>query len=267
MHKKTHILLNGLKLLLKPVVRFCLRHSLRIQDFLEVGKIVFAEVANEQLEPSGKKLTDSRLSVMTGLHRRDVVRLRGGEGVLVKAEDVVSRVIGQWQGDKRYLLEDGSPKVLSYGSEQSEFSKLVHFVSNDISASSVLEELVRTSVVKKTEEGLVLLKDFYIPKGNIVGGFKILSDDISDLTQAVEENMLLDLQPPHMHFRTTYDRIDPGAKDEIKKWLLEQGRELHLKARQYLSQFDLDINPHRTTTETPERVVLSSYSLLESKEK
>jgi hypothetical protein len=149
---------------------------------------------------------------------------------------------------------------LTFGSEQSEFTNLVQLITSDVTPAAVLSELERIQSVKRTANGLELIENTFVPKGDPEHGFKILAEDIADLVLSVEENVLIGPQPPHMHFRTEYDRIDPAALPEIKQWLLERGRELHLHAREFLSRYDLDINPERASTKTPVRVTLSSHS-------
>ena len=203
---------------------------------------------------------------MTGLHRRDISRLRVGDTVPDKAHDIVTKVIGQWKSDKRWLDKKGKPRALSFGSEQSEFSQVVRLVTLDITPASVLRELERTEAIERTEDGLKLRADLYIPRGDVVTGFKILADDYADLLSAVQSNVLEEEKVPHMHFRTAYDRVDREALPEIRLWLLEQGQALHLKARQFLSQFDLDINPKRHSSNSSAKVTLSSFSLVEEPE-
>lgn len=260
------IIINALKLIMRPIVAFCIRHSLRIQDLTEIGKSLFVELAAKELEKQGMEGKSSRISVVSGLHRRDVMRFMNSSEPIDKAQDVISKVIGQWQNDKRFTDSKGSPKPLSYGFEKSDFTKLVRLISNDTSASSVMLEMGRIKSIETKNDKVTLILGSYIPKGNPMHGFKILSDDIEDLRQAVEDNVFENATPPNMHFRTVYDRIDPKAKKEIDLWLLEQGQELHLRARQFLSKFDLDINPNSASDKKPLRVALSSFSLIKESE-
>ncbi len=263
MRDSNTIVVRALGLLLRPLSRFCLRHALRMQDALEALKRCFLESAVEQLEARGAKVTDSVLSVMTGLHRRDVVRLRSGNRSPDKAHDIVTKVLGQWQSDRRFLGSNGRSKSLSFGTEASEFSKLVKLTTNDVTPASVLLELERTGLVLKQDGEVSLVMRTYSPKRDPDRGFSILSDDLGDLVEAVEENILQDPEVPNLHLRTVYDRIDPTALKEIRSWMLKQGQELHLRAREYLSKFDLDINPQRSAEGTGSRVVITSFAHVE----
>lgn len=262
MKLRSDITIGALKLLMRPIVKFCIKYSLRVQDFIEVGKSLFVELAVEELNKENLGANKGKISIVSGLHRRDVVRLLNLEGAAEKTEDIISKIIGQWQSDKRFVDSSRKPKELTFGFEKSEFSNLVKLTSNDVSASAVLMEMTRIGGIEKTESKVRLIQDSYLPKGNPLQGFKILSEDIEDLKQVVEGNVIDQIEPPHMQFRTVYDCIDPKAREEVDLWLFEQGKDLHLKAREFLSQFDLDINPGSLSEGAPLCVTLSSFSLV-----
>ena len=257
-------IVSTLILISKPIVRFCIRHSLKLQDLVEIQKALFVETAEEELVARHGKATDSSISVMTGLHRRDISRFREGPVELNKTQDIVTKVIGQWQQDKRWIDSNGKPRSLEYGRENSDFSELVSLVSNDITPVAVLHELDRLGLAKIGSDSVVLTVDTFVPKGDPIGGFKILSEDVNDLLLAVEKNVLTECDPPNMHYRTEYDRINPSALPKIQQWFLKQGHDLHLKAREFLSKHDLDINPKPAGSEKPLRVSLSSFSYIDS---
>lgn len=64
-----------LSALLVPAARYRLRNYIGVYDLLEVAKAVFVRAATEQLETTGEKQTVNRLTVMTGVPRREVKRL------------------------------------------------------------------------------------------------------------------------------------------------------------------------------------------------
>ena len=257
----TGIGVECLKLLMKPIVRFCLRHSLHIQDVLESAKILFTELAAEEMERSGDQPNVARLSAMTGLQRREVMRIFRDSDTREEPQGLVRRVIGQWQQDKRFLTKSRKPKVLSFDGDDSEFRELVRTLSNDLTAGTVLMELERVGAVEQVRGGIKLKSRLYVPTGDLRAGYALLSEDIDDLTTAVEENLLQKLDPPHMHIKTMYDNIDPDSMDDIRNWMYREGSALHQKARNFISKFDRDINPGEKKNGKPgARVVLGTFS-------
>lgn len=249
-----------LRLMLKPLARFCLRHSLRIQELEEAAKIVLIEAAKEEIERSEEKVNISRLSAVTGLHRRDVMRIFREGRTIEEPRNLVSRVIGQWLNDRRFTTTRGTPRVLVGEGEQSEFHKLVRLLSNDVHPGTVLFELERVGAVERTAKGLRLVASGYVPKGNPKEGFELLSLDTGDLICAVDENVFSPGDIPNLHARTEYDKIRADMLPKIREWILEEGSEFHRRLRNYLSQFDLDISPDDGYRGKFARVVVGAFS-------
>ena len=255
-------LLRCLRLILRPVICFCVRHALKVQDLLECAKTVFIEVSSAELQKRGTEITQSRLSIMTGLHRRDVTRLVKGDARLESghAGGLTTKIIGQWLTDKRFSKRGKEPRMLTVGTEDSEFAELVRTVSRDLNSATVLFELERVGAVQVAEGRLKLVQRAYIPKGDPVGGFKVLADDCADLISVVEHNVFQSPEIPHLHLRTSYDRVRGDAVPEIQRWLLREGYKFHARARDFIAKFDQDINPRPTKREDEVQVTLGGFS-------
>lgn len=235
-----------LKHLLVAAVRYCLKHTMHIQDLVEVAKIAFVEEACREILSSGDRVNVSRLSVSTGLHRRDIERIYKRQEVRESSQGLLGRVIGQWQYDVRFTTEDGRPKLLSCEGESSEFHSLVQSVSKDVNVGTVIFELKRRELVSSPTDGVIKLEKGVLVVGRNGGdiawedGFSILSKDISDISDAVQENLSA-TSPVNLHGRTEFDCIDPKYEHEIREWLLREGSAFHRKVGDYLSRYDCEI--------------------------
>jgi hypothetical protein len=175
--------------------------------------------------------------------------------------NLVSRVVTQWENSEEYLTKGGKPKTLSYEGEASEFSKLVKQVTKDIHFKGVLLQLERLNMVERTSHGLRLSAGAHDVRKDMEKGYHVLSQDLEDLSMAVEANMTLEDDLPNLHARTEFDNIFVDALPEIRQWLLKEGSSFHQRARTFLSQFDRDVNPH-IRNEAGQKVVLTSFSRL-----
>jgi hypothetical protein len=229
--------------MLRPMVSFCLRHSLVVQTFIEAVKQVYEEVAAEQLRKSGDKVNVSRLSVITGLHRRDVRRLLRPRLAQASTPSLIGRVIGQWEQDPRYATKRGKPRLLKHDMQHSEFKALVSEVSTDLNPGTVLFELERIGAVERVGSKLRLAQGAYLLSGNVAQGMDLMARDTADLVSAVCENLEEHREPKNLHARTEYDNIALEALPRVRAWLLEEGALFHQKMRDFLSQFDLDLHP------------------------
>ena len=71
---------------------------------------------------------------------------------------MISRVVAQWENDRRFLTQAGKPRVLSCDEDDSEFSELVRLVSKDLHPGTVLFELERSGIVERSKRGVRLNK-------------------------------------------------------------------------------------------------------------
>lgn len=232
-----------LRVLLKPLARFCINHGVRIQDLSDFIKGALLDAAVDELEQGGTKATVSRLAAITGMQRRDVEKFRDKEVELDDSRDLIRKVIGMWQSGTDFTTQAGAPRVLSYGTDDSEFADLARAVSKDLNSATILFELERLGIVEKTSRGVRLALDSYSPRGDAEAGFKVVAEDVHDLIHSAQDNLFTESVPPQLHVRTNYDKVRSEAIPEIKQWLLKEGHAFHARARDFISQFDQDINP------------------------
>lgn len=262
LHTKT------LRMLVRPLVTLCLRHAVKIQDLEEAIKEEFVCQAINQLEGLGATASVSRISAMTGIHRREISRIQEPNPDHLLGSSLISRIIGQWQTDRRFTAEDGrGPRALRYEGKDSEFSRLVSAVSSDLNPYTVLFEMERLGTIKRTDRGLRLRVDALVRRDDIDEGLQLLAADTSDLFEAVSDNLIDSLREPHLHLKTEFDNIRIDRLEEIRSWLVTEGSKLHKRAREFISKFDLDINPEpvqRSGHSSPKgggRVAFSTFSL------
>ena len=152
-------------------------------------KQALVEVACEELYGGEQRISNSKISVITGLQRRDISRILKEENE-VSLNNVITKILGRWQLDPNFLNNDGLPKALSTSGRNSEFHKLVVSVSTDINPYAVLFELERLNLVQKTDKEVKMLSRFKeLGEHNLKEIINLLSRQSSDLLFAVEENV------------------------------------------------------------------------------
>ena len=234
-------------MLLKPIAKFCLRNSINLSVVVDQLKVALVRSAVEDFRRQEEKVNVSRLSVRTGLHRREVTRIykekEGGKRDWDK--DIIRRVIGYWIASESSLNKDGSPRRLRYkDSESFDFHSLVATISRDVDAKAVLVCLEGLDVVKRDGDYVELLRDSYIIRGDVIRGYELLGRDLEDLFKAVEDNInKASGDIPNLHARTQYDNILKSKLPEIREWILKRGADYHGEVRQYLMQYDSDLHP------------------------
>ncbi len=257
------VVLRALSRLIAPLVRFSLKHSIKLQDFIEVAKHSYVNEAGKSILSTEEEPTAARIALVSGVHRKDVTRISREGSVLPEDLSIVARIIGQWRGDLRFLDKSGRPRILSLEGQQSDFKQLVGIVSKELNAGIILAELERIRAVKRIGSGLKLTSPAYMPIGDSRKGLDFLASDIEDLFQSVEENLSNPNQSLNLHIKTVFDSIDEKAIPEIRHWLLREGSKFHTHVEKYLREYDTDINPEIDSHGSKYRIAIGSFSRCE----
>lgn len=262
------VFVESLDWILRPVVRYCVRHSIKLQVIVARLKSLLTQEARDQLLKSHSEASVSRIHLMTGVHRPDVAAiLLNHEHKSLQIDNVLTRVLGTWQGHRKYVTRNGRPRTLTAVGHNSEFSDLVRSVQRDLNPYSILFELERAGTIERTRNGVRVCRRFHLPSRSVETGFSILGADVSDLIFSVEENVTVIGEPPHLHIRTEYDQVPLTVLPMVQRWLRAQGSAFHRRARRFLSNLDVEVNPpaHRSGTLTEMvRVGVTSFSWSES---
>ena len=216
--------LLGARKLLAPLVRFCLRRSIKFPELLELLKMLFVEAAEKELKRSNTPVSASRISAMTGVHRKDISRFAQAESNSPSPSNAISRIMTQWRHDSRFWNAPGEPRPLSVEGRESEFSRLVHSVlGGDLSGYAILYEMERMGVCVRDSGKVRLLWRDFAPAPDEIHGTALLAGDLEALVSTVEENIFSRQSIPNLHLRTVFDNIVSDAIPEIRRWILHEG--------------------------------------------
>lgn len=226
-------LVRALRRALIPMVRLMLHHGITLQYLTELLKSLFVEVAERDFRIASKPPTDSRISLVTGVHRKDVSRLRA-ELIADAASTpgVVSlraQLVALWLGTPMYLDEAGQPLPLarfrSDGGVLS-FEALVASVNSDIRSKVVLDEWLRLGIAQMDDRKMVCLNaDAFVPSEGFEEKAFYFGHNLHDHLSAAVHNMQ-GIQPPFMDRSVHYDALSLESVQAITK----QSRDLGMKA-------------------------------------
>jgi len=165
-------LLAAYRHLLTPLVRILLRNGISYLEFAEVARQVFVDVAGRDFTLPKRKISLSRIAIMTGLSRKEVARLaREGKNKKALSGSIfnrVTRVLQGWYTDPDFTGPYGVPLDLKIddAGRRISFSELVRRYSGDMPARAMFDELLRVGAVRiEPESGLIrVLNRSYIPE-------------------------------------------------------------------------------------------------------
>ena len=191
-------LLRALRKLLRPLVRLMLARGIPYTYLTELLKGLFVEVADREFGLDNKPPTDSRISLVSGVHRKDVSRLRQLQQTAQTTEPAVvslgSQVVARWLAAPPYVQDDGKPRplarMISEGGDLS-FEALVSSINNDIRSRVVLDEWMRLGVVHlDDEERICLNTEAFVPSRNADEKAFYLGHNLHDHACAAVNNLL-----------------------------------------------------------------------------
>ncbi len=192
MATRSAIVLNAVLRLLKPVAALLLRNGVAYPAFAAALKSVFLEAAREELRRSGQKQTDSAVSLLSGVHRRDVrtlARVAARDEAVDEPLNLASQVVGRWLSDASYVDEEGQPRPLPRYGDAPSFDALVAATSGDIRARAILAELERLGIAWLDGGTVRLREPGFVPRAGFEEGMSLLRDNLHDHIAAAALNV------------------------------------------------------------------------------
>lgn len=233
------VLVSALRRLLRPVIRLAIHYGLTYPALAEMLKSVYVETADREFQIDGKPQTDSRVSMLTGVHRKDVKRLRSEAAVesreLPKSVSLGAQIAAVWSSRPEYLNRDGEPRPLprlSTDESQPSFDSLVRSVSRDIRSRVVLDEWLRLGVVSLDEDNVKLNASAFVPASGFEEKAFYLGQNLHDHAAAIAHNVVSG-QAPMLERCVHYDGVDgetiAGLAKAAETWGMKALRAVNTK--------------------------------------
>jgi len=224
----------AIRYLLRPLVRLLLSNGISFPAFCDLLRSTYVKVAEEEFKLDSKPQTDSRISLLTGIHRREVNRLRGehSQGISLPQQASMSALLLTiWSGHPEYLDAQGLPVPLPRLASTSEgisFEAMVQSVSKDFRARVVLDEWLRQGIVTLDSEDKVhLCADAFIKPQDMEEKVYYFGQNIHDHLAATVHN-LTDGVPPFLERCVFYDKLSAESAKELADYSRLAGmRALH----------------------------------------
>jgi hypothetical protein len=208
---------------LRPFVRLLLDHGITLPVLEEMLKAAYVTVALEEFGSDGRAPNDSRVSVLTGIHRKDVKRLRASprhEPPPPLGVSAGGQMIVQWTSRRGFLDARGRPRALPRlrrdGGEAS-FEALAESVSTDVGPRPILDELLRLGIVRVDERDRVCLEvSALVPREGLEEKAYYFGKNIHDHLCTVAHNLRGQL-PPRLERSVSYDDISEASAEVLAR--------------------------------------------------
>ncbi|GAB5500014.1 MAG: DUF6502 family protein [Pseudohongiellaceae bacterium] len=226
-------LLDALEKLLRPLVRLLLSYQITYPQLTAMLKSIYVEVAEQEFQVDNKRQSDSRINLLTGIHRKDVKRLRAEAhpaGLPPATVSTGAQLIARWLGDSEFSDPNGRPRPLSTrpgstGNTEAEFDRLVSkVVKQDIRPRVILDEWLRLGIAHLENDHVVLNTGAFTPAEGFDEKAFFFGKNLQDHIAAGTHN-LLGLKPSYFDRSVYYDGLSKQAVSELGELANQLGME------------------------------------------
>ena len=242
---KNRVLYAAMARILRPLIHILIRNGISYGTFADLAKWLFVDVANREFAIEGRKQTISRVSVITGLNRKEVKRV----SELPTPDDQASserynraaRVIAGWRRDKAFRSKKGEPADLPVTGAGATFQTLVKNYSGDMPFRAILDELLRVgAIVRIGEDRVHLQARAYLPIGDQSMKIHILGTDVAHLITSIQHNLQPDERGPFYQRKVMYDNLPQDVLPAFRKLSAKSAQKILEKLDTWLSDHDRD---------------------------
>lgn len=223
-------LLEALARVLMPLVRLLIARGVTYQATSEMLKRVYVLAARKHF--TGVEATGTRLSLLTGLNRKEIRRLTEEAAQAIAPEGVTSfaaAVHAVWLSQRRFRDRSGAPRVLPRYSRdgQASFDELVRTVTTDHRPAALLEELTRLELADLDEEGNVTLRSQpFLSRRSLEDRLLPLAENLEDHAGAAVSNVLAQV-PPYLERSVFSDELSEESAAYLQEVIRKRWREVH----------------------------------------
>jgi hypothetical protein len=186
------LVLDRVLRVLQPLVRLLVRNGVTYPVLAAALKRVFLDAARAELTERGMARTDSAVTLLCGVHRRDVRQLsRAGADTPTPPAPLglAAQVVARWMSDSAFVDAAGAPRVLAKGGGAGSFDALVAGVSRDVRPRAVLDDLLRLGVAREDDAGVHLQGGGFAPRQGFEEMSWLFAANLHDHAAAAAANL------------------------------------------------------------------------------
>lgn len=243
------IVQRSCRILLRPIALLLLKCGMTWKEFSELSKRVFVDVATEEFGIRGRPTNVSRVSILTGIGRKDVARLRESAGAQAapasrKTSDA-TRVLSGWHQDAEYVGGDGSPLPLPERGPAPSFETLFRRYGGDTPFQTLLKELRTAGSVGVDAGGrLLAIRRYHMPAALSEENVRLFGANLHDHARTLLGNVTGRADAKRFEGYASEDRIRATDAAAFRDLVNERGQ-------RFLEEIDAWLLRHRAADNEP----------------
>lgn len=255
------VLRRSCQLMLRPIASVLMKCGMTWKEFADIAKSVFVDVATKEFGIRGRPTNISRVSILTGISRKEVKRQRDllsqeQATVTTKVTDA-TRLLSGWHQDPVFIDGDGGPMPLAMAGPAPSFEALFARYGGDTPAQTLLKELTAAGSIATDALGRVVARTrYHMPVAMSEGNIRFFGSNLFDHAHTLNRNITGSEKDRRFEGFAVEDRIDPAASAEFKNFVDRY-------AQEFLEDVDDWLSRHRVSnpapTQTPIRLGVGLY--------
>lgn len=202
--------------MLRPLVRLLIANGGTYPQLARQLKDIFIDEARQALLESGRKDTDSALTLLTGVHRKEIRNRVSRSGEVVPDLSLASQVYTRWLTDPAYCDAEGKPLELARSGDTPSFESLARAVSKDLHPRTLLDELIRLGLVNVDQDRLLLNGEAFVPQAGFAEKLSMLVANVSDHLATGAHNLMSE-SPPLLEQSVFADQLHQASVAQLQQ--------------------------------------------------
>jgi hypothetical protein len=241
-------LLRAALAVLQPYVPRLLRSGVTFGQ-LEAGlRSLFVEIAAREFAPGSSPPTDSRVSILTGINRKEVRRIRARGAPAAPrsfSRNVIASLVSRWISGAHTTGADGRPLPLPYDARRGpSFTALARKTTLDLHPRALLDALIAAGAAVLREGDVVALtRTAYVPQRGRPETLAMLADDPPELIETMLHNVLGEGDQARLQQKIAYDNIGSDGLERLRAALRREAARLLARSDAVLRRHDRDRSP------------------------
>lgn len=224
-------LADAMRALLGPIARLALAQGVPCGALEEMLKEAFLDEALKAQPVQTHSRMVSRLSVATGINRREVTRLTRQQRALRPVRpSPASELFTRWMTDPAWCEGAGDPKPLPRVPRvegEPSFEALAQSVTRDVHPRSLLDEMCRLGIARLDDatDTVRLVRNAFVPSDAQAPMLGFLGDNVGDHLAAAVSNVLAP-EPPHFEQAVFADELSGQSVTAVRQFVLARWKSL-----------------------------------------
>lgn len=205
--------------MMQHIARWLIHSGVGYTDFVAALKPIFYQQALAELDRIQQNKTDSAVSLLSGLHRKDVSAFRQ-QATQTSSEapnfaiSVPARVIARW-------IALDLPHQIPVSGETDSFEALVKHISTEKHPRSILFELQRLGVVEQQDQQVVLQQNSFTPDNQMQESKALFSANLTDHLAAGIDNFISEKPFTHLEQAVHAEKLTAQSVEALRQLSLD----------------------------------------------